>query len=79
MKCTKSRSEIEFRLYQGKNVVGFIRSTRHWQSLLVAAPGLDFTQMVIDLPEEFPIVVQLFLTWVACYRWTNIAGASSGD
>lgn len=79
LKCTTRWSEIEYSLYQGKNAVGFIRSTRHWLGLLVSAPGLDFRQMVIDLPDEFPIVVQLFLTWVACYLWTNIDGTGSGD
>ena len=79
LKCTKCWSEIEYSLYQGKNSVGCIRSNRRWLSRLFGLPGLDFREIDIDLPEEFPVVVQVFITWVACYLWTNIDGVSSGD
>jgi hypothetical protein len=79
LKCTKVWSEIEYGLYQGKNLVGSIRSTRSWLSRLFGLPGLDFRELDIDLPKEFPAVAQVFLTWVTCYRWNYVDGASSGD
>jgi hypothetical protein len=79
LKCTKKWSEIKYSVYQGRNLVGSIRSTRGWVSRLFGVPNMDFREIDIDLPEEFPAVVQVFLTWVACYRWTNVDGAPSGD
>ena len=76
-KNTKSWSEIEYSLFQNKDRVGTIRSTRRALSVLFGLSGLDFREIVIDLPEEFPGAVLVFLTWVACYRWTRIDGVSS--
>jgi hypothetical protein len=83
LRCSPRRREIEYSLYQGKNLVGSIRSTtRPWESFLqffLYGINMDFREIDIDLPEEFPAVVQVFLTWVACYRWTNVDGATSGE
>ena len=79
LKCARRWTEVEYRLFQNKDLVGWIRSPRSWHSILLGVTLRDFEQVVIDLPDELPGVVKLFLAWTACYLWTQIDGVSSGD
>jgi len=79
LSCTKFWSELEYTLCKGYDPVGFIRSSRGWVSALLGSGVSGFKEIHVDLPEKFPMAVQFFLAWLACYLWSTDHAGTGGD